>query len=193
MNGWKKQITCLPQRKCCCCNKKTFRPNSQLVEYVAKYSNRINIVFDSVTKDAIITYDQLLYSDIYFTCNGDGPAKDILVTYKLYLPDIGIPLARRIRQYFQFQKIPIDFVITNLHSRLVGNVVLEIYIDNVLFTTLKNAFYYITPPLIAPEPIEYMRDLRLVYTGTDEDIFKASPYFCEPLIPQRITNGCYGC
>lgn len=180
-------------RHCKCSKKKSFKPNSRLVDNSAKYAKFHIVQFDSVTKEATLTYDQLVCSDVSVGCNGGGANKDVLITYKLFLPDLGVPASRFVRQYFQMQQIPINFIVSRLSYQLVGNAVLEIYFDNVLASTIKNPFYQITPPLVTSEPFRILRIARLYYAKEDDELFKLSPYYCEPLVPQPITNGCIGC
>jgi len=157
-----------------------------------KYTKMYRIELDQNTTDATLTYDQLCGAEILINCRGSGPANAGLVTCKLFLPDMGVPLIRFARQYFQLQQIPINFLINRINRQLIGNAVLEVCVDNVLASRLKNAFYQI-PQLVAPEPLLTSRQIYFAYSQSDEDAFKASLYYCEPLVPQRIMNGCVGC
>lgn len=185
---------CRKYRQNCGCLKKTFKPNHPVSEYVAKYTKYHGVVFDA-DKQATLTYAQLCCSDILVTCIGSkgNDAANNPVTYQLFIPDIGIPFTRFARQYFQLYQIPIKFLFCRINRHMVGNAVLEIYINGALAFTTKNTFYYTTPPLVSDESFYISRHLYIYYAETDDNEFKSSPYYCEPIIPQGILNGCHLC
>jgi len=109
----------------------------------------------------------------------------------LYLPDLGNPYWREIRQYYQFQKIPINFLSLKMDIRLNGNAALELYIGGVLYNTYYNAIFQLSPTQIPPIKIRYPDNFFVYYGESDDDTFSQTSYYCEPLIPLQSTNCCY--
>lgn len=163
--------------------------NSTEVELNSRYSRILPINFDSTNTSQTLTLDDVLNSEILITC--DGTTDFTPNTYQLYLPDLGTPYWRKIRQYHQFQKIPINFLASTFNIRLNGNAVLEVYINNVLFNTYLNAIFYLSETQIPPIKITYPQNIFLYYAQSDDDSFSQTPYYCEPLIQPVITNCCY--
>ncbi len=164
------------------------RCNSQEVDYAAKYSRLLPISFDSTMTTKTLTYDEMLYSNIVINC--DGTTEFTPNVYKLYLPDAGVQFSRAIRQYYQFEKIPINFLVSTYDIRLNGNAVLEVYINGVLFRSYINAIFYLSPTQIPPIKIRYPDNIFFYYAQSDDDEFKASPYYCERLIPPTPSRNC---
>ncbi len=164
------------------------RCNSQEVDYAAKYSRLLPISFDSTMTTKTLTYDEMLYSNIVINC--DGTTEFTPNVYKLYLPDAGVQFSRAIRQYYQFEKIPINFLVSTYDIRLNGNAVLEVYINGVLFRSYINAIFYLSPTQIPPIKIRYPDNIFFYYAQSDDDEFKASPYYCERLLPPTPSRNC---
>jgi hypothetical protein len=164
------------------------RCNSEEVDYAAKYSKLLPISFDQNMTQKTLTYDEMLYSNIVINC--DGTTDFTPNVYKLYLPDAGVQFSRAIRQYYQFEKIPINFLVSTYDIRLNGNAVLEVYINGVLFRSYINAIFYLSPTQIPPIKIRYPDNIFLYYAQSDDDEFKASPYYCERLLPPGPTTNC---
>ncbi len=166
-------------------NSNTILGNSQLVNNSAKY-NLINTIIFGVDNVKIFNYDELIKSTHVVNCVGTSPSEENV--FKIYLPDIGVPYTRLIRQYYQLQKIPIGFLFNTFNFRLIGNVSIEVYIKGELIRKHSNPFYQIgiCGPVPADLRIEY--NLYLLFGESDEIEFSQTPYYLEPLIVSN--NNC---
>ncbi len=153
--------------------------NSQLVDYMTKYS-LINFVSFDNTNVKVMQYDELIKRTHVINCVGKPNNEETV--YKIYFPSIKIPYTRYFRQYYQLQTIPIGFLVNNFVIRLIGNASLEYYIDNQFFTRVTNPSYQI--PTVGPVPNNLRQEYTtfLYYKREDELELSQSPYYLEPLI-----------
>lgn len=168
-----------------CCNPCNYHPpqcNERNVELNSRYSRFKSYNLNSGTPTITLTENDLLINNIRVNCDGSDtctPNKyDICFQF-----DISqcFTYWRKVRQWYQFKKIPINFLTFIAEIRLNGNAEVKVFLNGELFTTFVNDFYSF--PTLPTTKAQQIRTFVNYYTQGDDDKFKLSRYYTECLKP----------